>query len=373
MFLSILFFLPNYRIIEIKDLNSLKDFFMIYMKYSYHTNTKISVHIPYRILLILFLILNFSVSIYSQDTESSIITLPLPDQKNTIYQEQISCSEKKCHKLELNFNNSKEVQDKVFELMGKQAGKILVEVTENPSTIESQENEVWKKYLREISQRKGLVVFEPYYINTRDLSLTDLPVYGDYFRLASTIYGRLNSLLVYGRMENYNAKVLFHPITHEILLFYFVHKDYGGLCNTVHSNCANIEYLDDEIFDLQMQEVLLIEKRKEFTVQFNNKEATLPAFHIELEALLDINSSARLYKWLVASKESEAKPIQQDRFITLEAAIKVIDYSITVYDTIQKIRMYSNARTWKATAYYQETEKGKIIQSVHFQKISSPK
>jgi hypothetical protein len=336
---------------------------------SYHSKLRNFSFSGFKGLLIFFLILKFSVSIYSQEMNDTILTLPMPDPRNAVYQEQISCVEKKCHRLELNSNNIEEIQEKVFELIGKQAGKILVEVTENPTSINSAENEVWKKYLREISQRKGLVVFEPYYINTRDWSLTDIPVYGDYFRLASTIYGRLNSLLVYGRMENYNAKVLFHPISHEILLFYFVHKNYGSLCNTVHSNCENIEYLDDDIFDLQIQEALLKSKKNEFTIQFNNKEATLPVFHIELEALLDINSSARLYKWLVASKKSEARPIQQDRFLTLETAIKIIDYSITAYDTIQKIRMYSNARNWQATAYYQETEKGKFIQSVHFQKV----
>lgn len=311
----------------------------------------------------------FSQSIRSESLDNSIITSKSIDTSNQNYIEQISCEERKCHKLGLTSVNAEKIQEQVFDLIGKQAGKIYVEVEENPYLLSDEKNEIWLKFLREIASRKGIVVFEPYYINSRSFGFDDIPIYGGYFRLGSSIYGRLNSLLVYGRMEKYNAKVLFHPTSHKIMAYYFVHKNYGSLCKTIYSKCNSIEYLDDEIFDFQLEEALSKSKEDQLIVEFSKTEASLPFFRMELEALLEVNKSSRLYKWLVASKVTEAKPITQDRFLTLPLAIKIIDYSISAYDLVQSIRMYSSAREWKATAYYEQSEFGKSIRSVHFERI----
>ncbi|MCG9875122.1 MAG: hypothetical protein MH321_10080 [Leptospiraceae bacterium] len=308
--------------------------------------------------------------IYCDENNEPIITSRSVDISNPNYIQQISCEERKCHKLELTDVNLNDIQDQVFDLMGKEAGKIFVEVQENPNTITDEKNEVWLKYLREIANRKGRVIFEPIYIQTRDMSFNDIPIYGGYFKLGSSIYSRFNSILIYGRMEHYNAKVLFHPKTHHIMAYFFVHKNYGSICKTVFSNCNSIEYIDDDVFDFQLEEALSKTKENFFIVEFTNTKANLPFFRMEVEALLEVNKSSRLYKWLVASKVSEAKPIVQERFLTVPIAIKIIDYSLSAYDLVQSIRMYSSARSWKATTYFEESAEGKAIKSVHFERIT---
>lgn len=304
------------------------------------------------------------------ESNEPILTSSSVNISNPNYIEQISCEERKCHKLELTDFNLNEIQDRVFELMGKEAGKIFIEVQENSKTISDEKNELWLKYLREIANRKGRVIFEPIYIQTRDMSLNDIPLYGGYFKLGSSIYERLNSILFYGRMEHYNTKVLFHPKTHHIMAYFFVHKNYGSICKTIFSNCNSIQYIDDDVFDFQLEEALSKTKENFFIVEFTNTEANLPFFRMEIEALLEVNKSSRLYKWLVASKVSEAKPIVQERFLSLPIAIKIIDYSLSAYDLVQSIRMYSSARTWKTTTYFEESAKGKSIKFVHFERIA---
>jgi hypothetical protein len=321
----------------------------------------------------IFVFLISSRFLIAQDWTEHIHSAAFPNPKNPNYLEQISCDPKICIRLEMDESNSKAILEEVYNLIGKNAGKIVIEVTENSTKIDSPENENWKEYLREIAKRNGTVVFEPYYIQTRSLSLglSDIPLFGDIFRIGNTIYSRMRTYLLYSRMENYNAKVLYHPTTHEILLFYFVHKRHGSICDTVFSDCKAIEYLDDDIFDFQLQEAMTNHSNQDILIQFHKTEANIPLAKIDLNTIISVNRSARLYKWLIASKDVEKKSVKKERFLTVQTAITVLDYSITAYDYIQAYRMYSNARNWKTSVSYEDTEDGMVLRSVHFKRIKT--
>lgn len=302
----------------------------------------------------------------AHDWTEHIYSSDYPNPDSIGYSEQISCRENECIYLESDSHSQDEILKKTYDLMGQNAGKIVIEIL-NPTNITSKENEVWKEYIREIAKRDGTVVFEPYYIRTRgDISLGDIPGFGDAIKLGYTIFTRLRTAWLYGRMENYHAKVLYHPTNRNILLYYFVNKSYGDICATVRSDCNTIEYLDDDIFDHQLQTALRSSQGKDIVVHFHNTEATLPEVTLDMDSILSMTRSARMYKWLLASETVEKKNVKKERFITAPAVIKILDYSITAYDYVKAIQMYSHARSWKTVASYEETDKGQVLRTVQF-------
>lgn len=323
---------------------------------------------------LIFLIFATSFVYAEKQSPERILSSPSPNPSNPLYLEQISCDPSNCTTIEVNNQEENEkAMDQAIDLLRSKASKVVIDFQGERSGIGSDENKVWKEYVREIAKRDGTVVFEPFYLGQRGMKLTDLPVFGDYFRVGWDIYTRIRSVVLYSAMKNYNAKVLYHPQTQEIMMIYFVHRDFGSICETVFSQCNIIEYLDDDIFDMQLQQALEKFPVDEILIRFNKTEAMLPLTSIQLEALLDMNRSARLYKWLIATKEVEKKPETKGRFITAQTAIMIIDYSITAYDLIQSMRMYSKARSWKAVAYYSHTEHGDTFRSIQFSKIDPTK
>ncbi|MCC5813560.1 MAG: hypothetical protein JJT78_02285 [Leptospira sp.] len=302
---------------------------------------------------------------------TQILSSPLPDPKNPLYLEQISCKPENCTTLEVETQEENEkAQDTAIELLRKKAAKVVIDFKGDRSGIGSDENKVWKEYVREIAKRDGTVVFEPFYLGQRGMQLTDIPVFGDYFRVGWNVYTRIRSVVLYSAMKHYNAKVLYHPQTQEIMMIYFVHRDFGSICETVFSQCNIIEYLDDDIFDMQLQQALDKYPVEEILIRFNKTEAMLPLSSIQMEAILNMNRSSRLYKWLIAAKEVEKKPEVQGRYITAQTALMIVDYSMAAYDLVQAMRMYAKARSWKAVAYYSPTEYGDSFRSIQFSKIN---
>ncbi|WCL50148.1 hypothetical protein [Leptospira sp. GIMC2001] len=315
-------------------------------------------------LFILFLV-GFSLK---AETEI-ILTSDLPSIDNPAYIEQINCEDTNCISLFLKHENSDEVWDKVYDLLGQNVGKVLVEVEESPSKIDSLENNLLREYLREIAKRSGKIAFEPYYINTRGEILPSPSTFLDIFTISFNIYQKLKSYFLYDRMKNYNAKILYHPLNHNILVYFFVHKSFGDICNTIYSRCDTLEYLDDDSFDYQLVEVLknAKDKNQKVTVNFNKTTAFLPQAKIDIDSLVALNQSSRVYKWLVASKRVERQNVKKERFMTLQIAITIIDYSLKAYDYIQQYKMYSVASDWSARATYEETDKGSVLKSIVFE------
>lgn len=312
----------------------------------------------------------------SEDWTDHVYSHPLPDPKDPTHLEQISCPQESCIRLSVDENDpektNESVRDQVYDLMGEMAGKIVVAIEENQTTISSDENEGWRTYLREIAKREGSVVFEPYHIKTRGMLVEDLPLFGDVLQAGYSLFSRGYSFFVYPRMKHYNAKVLYHPVSKKVLLYYFVHRDYGSLCETVFSKCNVIEYLDDEIFDMQLQEALKKYPAENIIIRFDETEATLPSSEISIDNLMSMNRSGRLYKWMIAAKEVETKPLKKERFLTTQAIVSLINYSISAYDYVQAIRMYSNASEWKAIATYRESGDKKVLHSMEFKRIENP-
>jgi len=295
---------------------------------------------------------------------------PPPDPSNPIYLEQISCDVENCTTIPVEGEEENQAaESEVLRLLRKEAAKVVVDFRGERFRIEEERNQRWKEYLREISKRDGLVVFEPYYMGARGIQLSDIPVFGDYIRVGWTIYSRLRSFFLYRAMKRYNAKVLYHPQSLEVMMIYFVHKDFGGICETVFSRCNVIEYLDDEIFDGQLALALDRYPPEEILIRFNQTEAVLPRASIELEALTGMSRSARIYKWLIAAKTVETKSEVRGRFLSPQTVLTILDYSIQAYDFVRSIQMYAKAREWKATIFYKTDESGNQFRSVEFSKM----
>ncbi len=303
------------------------------------------------------LVLGFPLPIGMQNLEAN---------SNARYEEQISCPKESC--LEFNWDESKKADDEIWNAFGKKAGKIAVTVTTKGLKMTDPSLEEHLEYLREISKRGGLVHFEPFYIQTRGFGFGDLPVFKDFLGVALNLYGRLRSYFGFGRMEHYNAKVLYHPVTADIMLIFYFHKHYGSLCDTIYSKCDVIQYLDDQTFDLQLSQRLAeMEKlEKPIEVRFEQTSANLPQFQLDLTHILAVNQSARLYKWLIATKEVETKPVVRQRFLDLSLIVTVIDYTLTAYEMIESILLYKPARKAKAEVTYLSSGEGNLIQAVTF-------
>ncbi len=295
--------------------------------------------------------------------DSSFTENILPSPNKQRYEEQISC-DVSC--VQYKYSGEKEVIEKVWEDLGKNSGKVLIEISSPKTKIDDPKLETFLEYFREIAKRGGNVGFEPYYIGYKGMGLTDVPIFTDILGISYNIYKRLRSFFVFSRMENYYAKVLYHPKNNDILLIFFFHKSYGSLCDTVYSTCQTLQYVDDDYFDLQLSKKLgSIESRyAPIEIKFDQVSAELPQTKLDLEHIQNASRSARLYKWLIASKETDLKKISRERFIDLSLVVTILDYSLKAYELIETIQLYWPIRSLKSEVVYEDNGQTKILKSI---------
>lgn len=280
--------------------------------------------------------------------------------------QQISCHKKDC--VRVSFDEYEELDDKIYDLMNQNAGKILVPMKYYNKKLNDEELEGVLGYLRGISKRDGRVSVEPYYIAQRGLSDIKVPFVKDFVLTFWDVYTRVKNAYKYRKTGNYNAKVLYHPRYYNVMMIFFIHKNYGDVCDTLYSTCRSIEYIDDETFDQNLSQALAEATKKKFPVKvtFNQDVANLPEASISLDALKKLNQSVRLYKWLIVTQETEKKSIKKERFLTTGLVVNVIDYSMTAYDWVKQYLLYKPAFQTKAEVFYEGNEEGGKILSVVF-------
>lgn len=180
------------------------------------------------------------------------------------YTEQISCHPNDCISLKLEELLSEGVRSKVLDLMSENAGKILIDSSNFPRKFDSEDLDDIRTILEEISKRDGKVAIEKLHIAVRSFQLPDPPFLKDIGLVGWDVFKRIYKKFYYRKTSDYHAKVLYHPETLNVFLIYFVHRKYGDICNTVFANCNEIEYLDDDTFDLQLSGALKESKEKKF-------------------------------------------------------------------------------------------------------------
>ncbi|MBM9577833.1 hypothetical protein JWG45_11820 [Leptospira sp. 201903070] len=299
------------------------------------------------------------------EAESLPVSSANPD---SVYEEQISCHPEDCISLKLEDILEEGVKSKISRLMSENAGKILIDTSGSARKIDSEDLDDVRTVLEEISKRDGKVAIERLHIAIRSFQLPEPPFLKDLGLVGWDVFKRIYKKIYYRRTSDYHAKVLYHPETLNIFLVYFVHRKYGDICNTVFANCNEIEYLDDDTFDLQLSQALKESRDKMVPVKvsFRQTEAVLPEAKLDLESLKGMNRSTRIYKWMAAGKEREVKPVTKSRFLAFQAVVTAIDYSLTVYDMISALILYKPASERKIEINYVDSEKGKKIDSVIF-------
>ncbi|PJZ54672.1 hypothetical protein [Leptospira adleri] len=310
-----------------------------------------------------------SLLVFLYSFSSSAESLPISSSaSDSVYEEQISCHPNDCISLKLEDILEEGVKSKVSQLMSENAGKILIDTSGSARKIDSPDLDDIRTVLEEISKREGKVAIERLHIATRSFQLPDPPFLKDIGLVGWDVFKRVYKKIYYRRTSDYHAKVLYHPETLNIFLVYFVHRKYGDICNTVFANCSEIEYLDDDTFDLQLSQALRESREKKIPVKvsFRQTEAVLPEVKLDLDHLKEVNRSTRIYKWMAAGKEREVKPVTKSRFLVFQAVVTAIDYSLTVYDMISALILYKPATERKIEINYVDSEKGKKIDSVIF-------
>lgn len=318
-------------------------------------------------LSLIFLIVNCSSSQIAEREaiSKSIDVQGSPKESNQL--DQISCNPLDCKFID--YSRLNELDEKLNKEMSLNSGKILIDFKQDRFKIVDEELEDIVAYLREIAKREGRVTFEPLYIRER-VNIKDVLTVKDLGATAMDIYSRFRNTFKYMDTKNYNAKVIYHPKTYDILMVFFVHKAYGDICNTIYSNCNEIEYLDDETFDQSLSLALKNSSTDPRPIKVNFRQSEVKLFDatIDMEIMKKLNKSARLFKWLIVTKKTNKKPIKRDRFIGISDALSAINYSIALYDYYKEIIMYAPALNVHADVYYTGKEDGGKIESVVFYK-----
>lgn len=214
--------------------------------------------------------------------------------------------------------------------------------------------------VRAVGQNGGRVVIEPLYVATRTPGILFAK---DILSVSYNIISRVQFVFKYGRTENYHAKIVYHPADGRLLYTYFMHRNAGDPCRVLISRCEVVTYLDDESFDAALHQQLQSGKER-ISITFPAQEAVLPEGTIRPATLKSMGGSIRLYKWLVAAKTAEKRPVVQGRFLGTAALVSLIDISFMAYDAIKATLMYRTAQPYRATIYYQD----KTIHSVLLEK-----
>ncbi len=316
----------------------------------------------------------FSIPLFSDDeikepekTETEETNL----QKNSSSNEQIACPEDSCSRII--FENEKQSAKELESLLDKNAGKILIDLRKKNLKLSDDDLDSIVGYLKGVLKNDGKVSVEPFYMATREMGL-DLPVFKDVVGLGIGIFFRIRNFFKYKVMANYHGKVLYHPKKHNIMLIFFVNRSYGDVCDTVFAKCNEVEYIDDESFDLSLSNALKesLETRTNVKVNFRQTAISLPDTKVELDTLKNLNKSLRIYKWLVVCKETKKTPMAKERFIPISAAVTAIDYSIKIYDAVKTYMMYKPAMQMKAEVYYSGKSMGGNVNSIVFVPNDSP-
>jgi len=235
--------------------------------------------------------------------------------------------------------------------------------------LDNEELEDVVSYLRELSKREGRVSYEPLYIGHRTgVESLGFGFVKDSALVGWDVYKRIRNSIKYRNMGNYNAKVIYHPRYKTVTMIYFLHKAYGDVCSTIYSDCKEIEYSDDELFDQNLSAALKESEKDKKTVRvnFTDTKAKLFEAKLDLENLKQLSTSARLYKWLVITNKTENKSISRERVIGIQLALTVLDYSITLYDKLKEYQMYKPAFKTNAEVNHTGKERGGSIKSVTF-------
>ncbi|PKA04762.1 hypothetical protein CH375_09085 [Leptospira ellisii] len=309
----------------------------------------------------------FCLSIFSFGVDADSME-SIPNREEKTYEEQISCRQNDCISLTLEDLSKDGIRSRLSDLFSENAGKILIDTSAAPRKIDSEDLEDIRTVLEEISKRDGKVAIERLHIAVRSFQLPEPPFLKDLGFVGWNVFKRIYRKIYYRRTSEYHAKVLYHPETTNIVLVYFVHRKYGDICDTVFAACNEIEYLDDDTFDLQLSQALRESKEKNLPVKvsFRQTEAVLPEAKVDLEYFKNLNRSTRIYKWMAAGKEREVKPVTKSRFLPLQAVVTVIDYSLTVYDMISALILYRPASERKVEVNYVDSPGGKRLDSVIF-------
>ncbi|EQA37308.1 hypothetical protein LEP1GSC047_4092 [Leptospira inadai serovar Lyme str. 10] len=285
------------------------------------------------------------------------------------YEEQISCHKEDCIQYTLDDLNEKGGKSELKRLLSENVGKVFIDTVSKRLKLGDDGLEDIRDFLLEISKRDGRVAVEKLHIATRGLEIPQPPLLKDVGFVGWNVFKRVYRGIYYRPTTNYNAKVLYNPTTGNIAMVFIVHKRYGDICETVFASCNEIEYLDEDTFDLQLSTAIKESKEKGLPVRVNFRqvEATLPETRLEWDNLKNMGRSARMYKWLAAAKDRDVKPVVKSRFLPLQAALTVIDYSLSVYDWIGKYVMYKPATDTNAEVLYTEkiNPEGKVSRSLH--------
>jgi hypothetical protein len=286
--------------------------------------------------------------------------------KEEDYNEQISCKRSDC--VDINYNSIEDAAEKIGDLMSKNCGKMLIRMQSYTKKLSDPELEDVVDYLREISKRDGRVSIEPYYIGERIEPGFNFSFVKDTASVGWDIFNRTYNSIKYKNTINYNAKVIYHPKSHSVMMIYIVNKLYGDVCSTVFARCQEIEYLDDDSFDLSLSTALKenIDTKRSVKVNFKQQKAKLPETNLTLENIKELNKSTRIYKWFVVSSKTEKKPEKKERFIGIQAVVSLVGYALSLYDYLKAIQLYSPAIHYNAEVYYSGAENGGEIRSVVF-------
>lgn len=281
--------------------------------------------------------------------------------------DQISCNDTECTPI---FFDQNTIDQRLGDLLEADTARILVEFPDRKYQIDDEKLADVMGYLRAVAHRDGQVAIEPVFYKTRSAgeNAISLPLIGDLLQVGYDLFTRSYHYFKYSETRNYHAKLLYSPVDHSVAYIYFVHRSYGDVCQILYSRCDVIEYLDDEIFDKTLSRRLEAARLNGRSVKivFHNTSAHLPRFELSLDRLKKTNSSLRLYKWFVASAQTEKRQVSKERFLSLQVAVAAIKYSVQVYDMIQTAIMYAPARQMKAQVIYEGKSEGGPIRTVIF-------
>lgn len=130
-------------------------------------------------------------------------------------------------------------------------------------------------------------------------------------------------------------------------------------------------YLDEDTFDAVLSQRLEEAQKagKSVSVDFHQAGAVLPRGTLDLTALSDMGSSARMYKWFIAASETQQIKKTREKFLPLTAVVSILKYSVQAYDLVQAVRTYAPARKMRAQIFYEQEGDQSRIKSVIFSPV----
>ncbi len=230
-------------------------------------------------------------------------------------------------------------------------------------------------YLREVADRDGRVLIDPVEGQPKSLALVPLPLVKDVLKLSRDIFRRVYGFFYYRPAADYHARAIYDRQSDFVKLVYFSHKAAGDPCAELFARCDVVRYVDDALFDATLSDRLRLAASTGGTVRvtFDRQPARLPAARLDLATLRSVQSSARIYKWLLVSGRAEKQKAGGEKAVGLALIVTVLDYSLQAYDLLKDIVLYAPARDMQARIFYEGEESGGSIQSVVFRPLVEKK